>query len=262
MPFPVQPLIPGNGHHCIRDPRRQEEAVHQMVQEKAQEQEWVTIPIQAIIHTQEEGHQGPMGQEEHGPQEEAIQEVIQEAMQAAIQAAAAHLQAPRPHSSQEEQAIQVALRQPHLQDFLIHTEDTPIHALSFLSLIDLFYQGTTSRRINQGILSPAERTKTLENQRKRTNNQGNSLLKINQGIPLDRSRKALPKLSLPSNYKNCSILDMQQILEAWYDKSTFAIATWRGDAQRYWLTQVLDCARLRHDQWLQSTLRDHHRELV
>ena len=25
-----------------------------------------------------------------------------------------------------------------------------------------------------------------------------------------------------------------------------------GDAQRYWLTQVLDCARARHDQWLQS----------
>ena len=46
---------------------------------------------------------------------------------------------------------------------------------------------------------------------------------------------------------------MQQTLEAWYDKSTFAIATWRGDAQRCWLTQVLDCARSRHDQWLQST---------
>ena len=58
---------------------------------------------------------------------------------------------------------------------------------------------------------------------------------------------------LPSNYKACSILDMRQILESWYDKSTFAIATWRGDAQRYWLTQVLDCARSRHDQWLQST---------
>ena len=43
-----------------------------------------------------------------------------------------------------------------------------------------------------------------------------------------------------SNYGNCGILDTQQILEAWYDKSTFAIATWRGDAQRYWLTQVLD----------------------
>ena len=35
--------------------------------------------------------------------------------------------------------------------------------------------------------------------------------------PLDRSREALPKLALPSNYKNCSILDMQQILESWYD---------------------------------------------
>ena len=71
--------------------------------------------------------------------------------------------------------------------------------------------------------------------------------------PLDRSRKSLPKLLLPSSYKVCNILDMRQILESWYDKSTFAIATWRGDAQRYWLTQVLDCAGNRHDQWLQST---------
>ena len=46
---------------------------------------------------------------------------------------------------------------------------------------------------------------------------------------------------------------MRQLLESRYDKSTFAIVTWRGDAQRYWLTQVLDCARNRHDQWLQST---------
>ena len=46
---------------------------------------------------------------------------------------------------------------------------------------------------------------------------------------------------------------MQQMLEAWFDKSTFAIATWRGDAQRYWLTQALDLARARHDQWLQSS---------
>ena len=71
--------------------------------------------------------------------------------------------------------------------------------------------------------------------------------------PLDRSRKALPKLSLPSNNKSCSILDMQQLRESWYDKSTFAIATCRGDAQRYWLVQVLDLARSRHDVWLQST---------
>ena len=70
---------------------------------------------------------------------------------------------------------------------------------------------------------------------------------------LDRSRKSLPKLMLPSNYKSCSILDMRQLLESWYDRCTFATATWRGDAQRYWLTQVLDCARQRHDLWLQST---------
>ena len=55
------------------------------------------------------------------------------------------------------------------------------------------------------------------------------------------------------NLQVCSILDMQQLLESWYDKSTFAIATWRGDAQRYWLVQVLDLARSRHDVWLQST---------
>ena len=53
MPFPVQPLIRGNGHHCMRGPRRQEEAVHQMVQEEAQGLEWKTIPIQQEIHTQE-----------------------------------------------------------------------------------------------------------------------------------------------------------------------------------------------------------------
>ena len=30
----------------------------------------------------------------------------------------------------------------------------------------------------------------------------------------------------------------QQMLEDWFNKSTFAIAAWRGDAQRYWLDQV------------------------
>ena len=76
---------------------------------------------------------------------------------------------------------------------------------------------------------------------------------IDPWASLDRSGKPLPKLSLPSNYKSCSILDTQQLLEVWYDRSTFAIATWRGDAQRYWLTQVLDRARARRDQWLQSS---------
>ena len=58
---------------------------------------------------------------------------------------------------------------------------------------------------------------------------------------------------LPSNYKACNILEMRQLLETWYDRCTFAVATWRGDAQRYWLTEILDRARNRHDQWLQST---------
>ena len=46
---------------------------------------------------------------------------------------------------------------------------------------------------------------------------------------------------------------MRQLLEDWLSKSTFPIATWRGDAQRYWLDQVLETARVRRDQWLQST---------
>ena len=66
------------------------------------------------------------------------------------------------------------------------------------------------------------------------------------GHPWTDQEKPLAKLSLPSHYKSRSILDTQQMLEVWCDKSTFAIATWRGDAQQYWLTQVLDCARARH----------------
>ena len=61
-----------------------------------------------------------MSQEEHSPQEEAIQE--------AMPAAAAHLQAPRRRSRQEEQVIQVAHRRLHLQAYLI-PEDTLIHGL-------------------------------------------------------------------------------------------------------------------------------------
>ena len=57
---------------------------------------------------------------------------------------------------------------------------------------------------------------------------------------------------LPSNYKACSILEMRQLLESWYDRCAFAVATWRGDAQRYWLTEIPDRARAGHEQWLQS----------
>ena len=45
------------------------------------------------------------------------------------------------------------------------------------------------------------------------------------------------------------------MLEDWYNNSTFASATWRGDAQRYWLDQVLEPPRLRRDQWRQSPRR-------
>ena len=42
------------------------------------------------------------------------------------------------------------------------------------------------------------------------------------------------------------------MLEDWFNKSTFAIATWRGDAQRCWLDQVLEFAVVGRDQWLRS----------
>ena len=68
------------------------------------------------------------------------------------------------------------------------------------------------------------------------------------------SRKPLLQFKLPSSQSR-SILDMQQMLEDWRNKSTVAIATWSGpsgDAQRYWLDQGLETARVRHDQRLQS----------
>ena len=65
---------------------------------------------------------------------------------------------------------------------------------------------------------------------------------IDPWAQLNRSRKSLPPLKLPSNYRTCSILDMRHLLEDWLSKSTFAMATWRGDAQRYWLEQVLETA--------------------
>ena len=67
---------------------------------------------------------------------------------------------------------------------------------------------------------------------------------------MDRSRKSLPQFKLPSTYKSRSVLDTQQMLEDWFNKSTFAIAAWRGDAQRYWLDQALETARVRREQWL------------
>ena len=111
MQWLLQSPIPENGLHYIRGQSHQEEVVHQIVQEEVQEQEWEITLIQATIHPKEEDGQGPMGQEEHSPQEEAIQE--------AIQAVAAHHQALHHHSSQEEQVIQVVHRRARLQAYLI-----------------------------------------------------------------------------------------------------------------------------------------------
>ena len=61
-----------------------------------------------------------MVQEEHSPQEKEIQAVIL--------AATAHPQVQHLHSRQEEQAIQVVARRPHLQDYLT-LADTLIHEL-------------------------------------------------------------------------------------------------------------------------------------
>ena len=83
-------------------------------------------------------------------------------------------------------------------------------------------------------------------------------MKINSPMGTTRPfKKVTTNVQAPvQNYKSCSLLDMQQMLEDWFNKSTSTIATWHGHAQRYWLDQVLDTARLaarvRHDQWLQS----------
>ena len=71
---------------------------------------------------------------------------------------------------------------------------------------------------------------------------------IDLWAPLQIVLASLNRLS-----KSCSILDMRQLLEALLQKSTLAIATWRGDAQRYWLDQTVGTARVRHEQWLQRS---------
>ena len=63
-------------------------------------------------------------------------------------------------------------------------------ALSFLSLVFLVYQGETLKLIKDFFPLPNPR-KPWKNQRKHRNNQGNSLLKINQGIP-KKPRKGRP----------------------------------------------------------------------
>ena len=91
-----------------------------MVQAEVPGPERMVNPIQAIVQAWEEEHQDPMDQEEEHPH---YQEGIQEAMPAA-----AHLQDIRHHSSQEEQVVQAALHQLHLQVYF-SLADIQIHGL-------------------------------------------------------------------------------------------------------------------------------------
>ena len=133
--------------------------------------------VSRVLQTSEPAGEPGMGQEEHSPQEEAIQ--------GAIQAAAAHLQ---------------------------------LHA------------PTAVRRSRQSRWHYTSRTSAL---RKTLRSMG----------AIRQIQKSTTEAFIALQLQELQHLDMQQILKAWYDKSTFAIATWRGDAQRYWLTQGLDCAR-------------------
>ena len=56
-----------------------------------------------------------------------------------------------------------------------------------------------------------------------------------------------PTVQASVELPHCSILDTRQLLEDWLSKSTFASATWRGNAQRYRLGQALETARVRHE---------------
>ena len=67
---------------------------------------------------------------------------------------------------------------------------SPIWTYPVLPFLDFSVLPRKNPQINQGLLSPAKPTKTLENyQRKHTNNQGNPLLKINQGIPKNQGKE-------------------------------------------------------------------------
>ena len=60
--------------------------------------------------------------------------------------------------------------------------------------------------------------------------------------------QASPQLQVTQHPRHAALL---QILEDWYNKSTFAIATWRG-CSKIVARSGPRTARVRHDQWLQS----------
>ena len=60
-------------------------------------------------------------------------------------------------------------------------------ALSFLSLVFLFYQGK-ALKLTKDFCPLPNPLKPWKNQRKNTNNQGNSLHKINQRVPKNQGK--------------------------------------------------------------------------
>ena len=121
----IKCLIQCSGHLSIPDPRVQEEEeeVHPKVQEEEEQaREQATRLIHPAMHTQEEGEQVPISQEEESHHEEDPL--------AAIQVVAVpihlhrHLQVLHLRSHQEEQVIQAALHRLHLQQHLQRTEQS------------------------------------------------------------------------------------------------------------------------------------------
>ena len=106
-----------------------------------------------------------------------------------------------------------------------------------------FRRSTCTRQPGGGSLgeTPPQRNDAVLETQRRPNG---SNPKDTAWLPLDRSRKNLPQLKLLQNWRSSSIFELRQSLEDWLNKSTFAIATWRGDAQAYWLEEVVERARV------------------
>ena len=87
-----------------------------------------------------------------------------------------------------------SLALPHLQKFRRDTVRVP--TLSFHSLLFLFYQGK-NLKFTKDFLSLPNPQNPWKRQRKYQNNQGNSLLKINQGNPKNQGMEGQGSASWP-----------------------------------------------------------------
>ena len=124
--------------------------------------------IKAIIHTQEEEHPGPMGQEEEHQQEE------------------------HPHQKEVNPGGNAGRSTP--------PGHTPTTAVQAVQAAGVSHSGRYS----------------------------------DPWAPLDRSMESSTEALIALQLQELhAYWTSSRLLEAWSDKSTFAIATWRADAQRY-----------------------------